>query len=148
MVYGRLSADKPAFLPHAIKKLRGYKVANDHDKGNITRLRTDCNLVLFSWPFGTTDCDQAIKPTCTYGSSCLEAYYARTRGWCWRQPLVSDSQALVLEMTNLHHLIGRATDIFAPQVIYWTCQCRVHTLCSFICDHVGEPTHSEQTIGA
>ena len=38
-------------LLHAIKKLRGHKVANDHDKGNITRLRTDCNLVLFSWPY-------------------------------------------------------------------------------------------------
>ena len=78
-----------------------------------------------------------------YGSSCLGAYYARTRGWCWRQPLAADSQALAPEMTNLHHLIGRATDIFTPQVIYWACQCRVHTLCSFICDHVGEPTHSD-----
>ena len=35
-------------LLHAIKELRGHKVANDHDKGNITRWRTDCNLVLIS----------------------------------------------------------------------------------------------------
>ena len=53
-------------LLHAIKELRGHKVANDHDKGNITRLRTDCNLVLFSWPSGTADCDQAVKATCAW----------------------------------------------------------------------------------
>ena len=29
----------------------------------------------------------------------------------WRQPLTSDSQAFVPEVTNLHHPIGRATDI-------------------------------------
>ena len=36
----------------------------------------------------------------------------------WRQPLTSDSQAFVPEMTNLHHPIGRATDICTRQVIY------------------------------
>ena len=36
----------------------------------------------------------------------------------WRQPLTSDSQAFVPEMTNLHHPIGRATDIRTRQVIY------------------------------
>ena len=33
----------------------------------------------------------------------------------WRQPLTSDSQAFVPEMTILHHPIGRATDIRTRQ---------------------------------
>ena len=80
---------------------------------------------------------------CTGFSSCCKASRGGQQRLLWRQPLASDSQALVPEMTNLHHPIGRATDIRTPQVIYRACQCRVHTLRSFICDHVGEPTHSD-----
>ena len=65
-----------------------------------------------------------------YDCSCLGTYVARTRCRCigflfnaarperedskdshWRQPLTSDSQAFVPEVTILHHPIGRATDI-------------------------------------
>ena len=90
----------------------------------------------------------------------------------WRQPLTSDSQAFVPEVTILHHPIGRATDIrtiqewvitglskSAPNIlscsqISWPhtirevfqavlLGCRVYTLRSFICHHVGEPTHAD-----
>ena len=49
---------------------------------------------------------------------------------------------VVPDMTSLHHLIGRATDIFTSQVINGPVSAGSY-LVSFICDHVGEPTHSD-----
>ena len=116
-----------------VRKREGVTPWNKHAKSNCKR----------TVPFG----NKAVKPQKLHSS-----------GWnkpATQSPLstapsakgavsqVKRSVPLVPGMTNLHHPIGRATDIRTPQVIYRACQCRVHTLRSFICDHVGEPTHSD-----
>ena len=94
-----------------------------HAWGHMMHEQNACDLVL---PFesltllrvkGSIDISLRIRQFglgdigCTGCSSCCKVSKGGQQRLHWRQPLTSDSQALVPEMTNLHQPIGRATDI-------------------------------------